>query len=241
MLSNFQVKNQSLPFPIRIPLSLRRSLFRQCAQIRQLKFNRFTSQYAFPCHFAEVYFANALKFPTKNQSIPFPIRILLSLRRSLWFQCSQIPQVKKRRLNFQYVFLCHFAEVYYTNAIRSPNKDLSLHFPMRIPLSLRRSLFRQYSQIRQLNTNLFIFQYASLCHFAEVYSANALKFSIKDQSLPFPIRISFPIRIPLSLRRSLIHRCAQIPQSKTNRFTFQYAFLCHFAEVYSVNALKSPK
>jgi hypothetical protein len=63
----------------------------------------------------------------------------------------------------------------------------------------------------QVKTNLFSFQYVFPCHFAEVYSANALKFPIKDQSLPFPIRLPF-----------------------------QYVFLCHFAEVYSANALKSP-
>jgi hypothetical protein len=101
MRSNPPIKNQSLQFPIRIPF-----------------------QYAFLCHFAEVYSVNALKSPIKDQSIPFPTRI-----------------------PFQYAFICHFAEVYYTNAIRSPNKDLSLHFTMRIPLSLRRSLTHRCTQI----------------------------------------------------------------------------------------------
>jgi hypothetical protein len=55
--------------------------------------------------------------PIKNRSIPFPTRI-----------------------PYQYVFLCHFAEVYSANAFRFPDKDQSFPFPIRIPLSLRRSL-----------------------------------------------------------------------------------------------------
>jgi predicted nucleic-acid-binding Zn-ribbon protein len=238
MLTNPPIKHQSSvsnmhSIPIRLPLSLRRSLFRQCAQIPQSKTNRFIFQYVFPCHFAEVYSANALKFPIKDQTPQFPIRIPLSLRRSLFRQCAQIPQSKTNRFIFQYVFPCHFAEVYSANALKFPIKDQTSQFPIRLPLSLRRSLFRQCAQISNYNTNRFTFQYVFLCHFAEVYYANALKFPIKDQTP------QFPIRNPLSLRRSLFRQCAQIPQLKTNRFHFQYASLCHFAEVYSANALKS--
>jgi hypothetical protein len=92
MRSNPPIKNQSLHFPIRLPLSLRRSLLFQCAQMPQLKSDQLNSQYAIPFHFAEVYSANALKSATKDQPLPFPIRIPLSLRRSLFRQCSQIPK-----------------------------------------------------------------------------------------------------------------------------------------------------
>jgi hypothetical protein len=56
-------------------------------------------------------------------------------------------QPKTNRFHFQYAFLCHFAEVYSTNALKSPSKNESLQFPIRIPLSLRRSLFSQCAQI----------------------------------------------------------------------------------------------
>jgi hypothetical protein len=56
-------------------------------------------------------------------------------------------QPKTSRFHFQYAFLCHFAEVYDSNALKSPNKDQSLPFPIGIPLSLRRSLLRQCVQI----------------------------------------------------------------------------------------------
>jgi hypothetical protein len=85
----------------------------------QIKICRFTLQYAIPCHFAEVYYSNVLKFPIikpiaslstthsfvtlqksippmllnptiKNQSLQFPIHIPLSLPRSLFRQCAQI-------------------------------------------------------------------------------------------------------------------------------------------------------
>jgi hypothetical protein len=57
-------------------------------------------------------------------------------------------QVKKRslhfpiRIPFQYVFICHFAEVYDSNALRFTIKNQSLQFPICMTLSLRRSLFR---------------------------------------------------------------------------------------------------
>jgi hypothetical protein len=175
MLLNPPIKNRSIPFPTRIPY-----------------------QYVFLCHFAEVYSANALKFPSKKT-----IASLSNTHSLVTSQKSMIPMLT----NF-------------------PSKEETSHFPIRIPLSLRRSLFRQCAQIRQLKFNRFTSQYAFPCHFAEVYSANALKFliikpiasisnmhsfvtsqkSIPPMGLNPPIKHqshSFPIRIPLSLRRSL--------------------------------------
>jgi hypothetical protein len=117
-------------------------------------------------------------------------------------------------------------------------KHQSLHFPIRLPLSLRRSLFRQYSQIPQLNCNLFNFQYAFLSNTSSFITSqksnpsmrsnfqeknqssvsNTHSFVTSQKSIP-PMLLNptiknlsfhFPIRIPLSLRRSLLRQCAQI-------------------------------
>jgi hypothetical protein len=126
MRSNPPIKVQSLYFPIRL-----------------------TFQYAFLCHFAEVYSANAHKFP-----IIKPIASISNTHSLVTSQKSIPPmrsdsQLKTNRFHSQYAFLCHFAEVYSANALKSPIKDQSLHFPIRTPLSLRRSLFSQCVQIHR--------------------------------------------------------------------------------------------
>jgi hypothetical protein len=108
-------------------------------------------------------------------------------------------------------------------------------------LSLRRSLFRQCSLISnqkpvdsisnthsfvtsqksmipmlsdlQLKTNRLHFQYVFPCHFAEVYSVNALKSPIKNQSIPFPIRLPFQYAFLSNTQKSI----ATIPEPQIHR------------------------
>jgi hypothetical protein len=100
------------------------------------------------------------------------------------------------RIPYQYVFVCHFAEVYYTNALKFPRKKPIFSFKYAF-LTNTSSLVTSQKSIPPMLTNP----------------------PIKNESL------YFPIRLPLSLRRSLFRQCAQIPQLNTNRFHFQYAFL----------------
>jgi hypothetical protein len=101
-------------------------------------------------------------------------------------------------------------------------------------LSLRRSLLHQCDQIYNYKPIASISNTPSFVTSQKSISPMRSDSPSKDQTS------HFPIRLPLSLRRSLFRQCAQIPQSKTNRFIFQYVFPCDFAEVYSANAHKSP-
>jgi hypothetical protein len=119
----------------------------------QLKTNRFHFQYAFLCHFAEVYFANVFKSPNQK-----PIASLSNTSYLVTSQKSISPmrsnfQSKTNRFHFQYAFLSD-TQSFVTSQksippmlTNSPIKNQSPQLPIRLHLSLRRSLLRQCVQI----------------------------------------------------------------------------------------------